>query len=467
MSRMKLGFAVLLLTAIAGVVPQAHAQANLKVMIVGASGSWQALGVGTFKGGACPTGSNPGCAHYTNGSFNLNDTRPGVKVPGTAPVVDAATVWIVWDNTVSDPTCATACNVWAYAKVDSIVGNRCYFASPRCNVNVASFPAPSQKIATNIWGADQTPPGPVQALFTTGVAVNVAASEIRPEDAAFGQCRINSVLGGANDGLAGLGYGTSASGTCPAFGAALSVLEGHDLHSAYPGSTQTAHPMAFNISGHDPFTNATIPAFTTINVGAVPLVFITDAESATGLQNVKNVSLKQLQTVFSGASCKGTDLGGGTDPINVYQREPLSGTMNAAEYTAFRLPRDSGSNYDLINGASQETGIGGIDPVSNLTCGTAGSGGRYRSVGNGDETSFILNSQTNFGLDGIGYMFFSYGNVSGFAAAPTKYNYLTIDNVDPIFQLWGTTFDPGLRRTSGRAGCRSRTSAMAATGSGS
>src|SRR5258706_1246170 len=140
MSRMKSVFAILVLIAGTGAVQAANAQATLKVLIVGASGSWQALGVGTYKAGACPTGSQPGCAHYTNGTFNLTDTRPSLLTPPRANDTDVGTIWIVWDNTVSDPTCASSCNVWAYIKVDSIVGNRCYFASPKCNVNVGSFP---------------------------------------------------------------------------------------------------------------------------------------------------------------------------------------------------------------------------------------------------------------------------------------------------------------------------------------
>ena len=162
MSRMKLLCTIALLAGIAGFVSKASAQATVKVIIGGASGTWQNFATGTYKSGACPTGSNPGCAHYTSSAFSLVDSRPTVK--GGTSVTDGGTAWIVWDNTTADPNCATACNVWAYIKVDSIVGNRCYFAHPRCNVTSPTpFPAPSQSIATNIWGADTTPPAPIQA----------------------------------------------------------------------------------------------------------------------------------------------------------------------------------------------------------------------------------------------------------------------------------------------------------------
>ena len=456
MSRMKSVFAIAVLIAVAGAVQAANAQATLKVLIVGASGTWQNLAEGTYKAGACPTGARAGCGHASYGkptTVDLNDIRPSFS--GHPTVTDTGNMWLVWDNMTADPTCATSCSVWAYIKVDSIVGNRCSFATPRCTVTITSFPAtPDQVIAAaSYWPAEVNPPGPIQSLFTTGSTVNVAASEIRPEDAAFGQCRINSALGGGNDGLAGLGYGTNASGVCPAFGAPISALEGDNLISAYPGSSTTAHPMAFNISGHDPFTNSTVPAFTTKNIGAVPLIFVYNRQDPAGLQPASgNVTLHQLQTVFSGRSCLGSDLGGGANHINEYQREPLSGTMNTAEYTAFRLPRDSAGNYDTVNGASQETGIGtfGISgstvTVSALPCTTGGN--RYRSVGQGDETSFVQNSTTNYGVDGVGYIFFSYGNVKALADSP-NYGYFEIDGVDPIWQLYGSTYDPGQPTVSG------------------
>lgn len=444
MSRMKFLCTIALLVGSASLVPQANAQATVKVMLSGASGTWQNFATGTYKAGACPTGSHPGCAHYTSSAFSLNDSRPTSK--GGSPVTDGGTIWIVWDNTTADPNCATACNVWAYTKVDSIVGNRCYFAHPRCTVTSPTpFPSPSQSIATNIWGADSTPPAPIQALFTTGTAVNAANSEVRPEDALFGQCRINSVAGGGNDGLSGLGLGINASGTCPAFGAALANLEGTDLVSAYPGSTSTAHPLAFNISGKDPFTGQAIPAFSTVSIGAVPLIIITNRQGA--LKNVTDASLPQLQTAFSGKNCTGTVFpGGGAGNFNVYSREPLSGTMNTAEYTFFRLPRDSSGNYDLVNGASQETGLTGKEPVNGVACTTGGA--RYQGIGQGELTKFVQNSNTLFGVDGIGYVFFSYGNVSSIADN-ANYGYLTVDGVDPIWQVHSTKYDAGQSATPG------------------
>lgn len=435
MSSMKFLCAVLLAAVIGSMAPHARAQVTVKVVIAGSSGIWQAMGVGTYKGGACPTGSQAGCAHYTNSSFNLNDTRPTLKGGSTATDVNA--MWIVWDNTSADPNCATACNVWAYLKVDNTVGARCYFAQPQCNINVTTFPAPGGLISSAIWGADTAPPAPIQALFTSpsGVKVNVQAADIRPEDSVFAQCRVNSKTGGGSDGLNGLGLGVNNSGVCPPFGATLAQLEGTDLVSAYPGSTSTAHNLAFNIAGKDPFSGTAIPTYGVAPVGAIPMIFMTNRQGA--LASVKDVSLSQLQQAFSGADCRGSVVGGTASNINVYSREPLSGTMNALEYTAFRLPRDASGNYA---GKSQETGLTGKEPVNGVACSAGGS--RYQGVGQGELTKFIQNSNSLFGVDGLGYTFFSYGNVSSIANS-ANYGYLTVQGVDPIFEVYGTTYDPG------------------------
>jgi hypothetical protein len=446
MSHLKSGFAVLLLTAIVGVAPRAHAAPTLKVMMVGASGTWQAMAVGTFRGGKCPTAqTGANCAHYTNGSFTLTDQRQSLK--GGMNLTDSGAIWIVWDKNVSDPTC-TSCNVWAYIKVDSIVGNRCYFARPHCKVSVASWPAavnPGQiTLGSPAWGNDVDPPTSIQALFTTGTVTNVAVSEIRPEDAQFGQCRINSQVGGAHDGLDGLGLGSNATGTCPAFGATLGQLAGTDLTSSYPGSSATAHPIAFNISGNDPYSNTAIPAYSEVTLGVSPLIFITARQNH--LQNVTNATLAQLQTLFSGANCSGDVLDNGTaGDIDVYVREPLSGTMNTAEYTAFRLPLGSGGSY---GGASQETGFTGL-AVKNAPCsGGAGHGLRRSVIGTGEEVKAILHSNDTSGsnvldqTDGIGYAFFSYGNVSSIKGS-ANFGYLQINGVDPLFEVYATTYDDG------------------------
>src|SRR3984957_9490126 len=290
MTRMKSIFAALLLTAIVSVVPQAHAQ-TAKVILAGSSAMWQTMALAAYKSGGGGSGGNAPCFHYTGSNFNLTDGRPTTK--GGTTAVDLGNVWIVWDSSATP-------NVWAYSKVDSGVGDRCYFAQPHCNINISSFPAAANLITPNtLWGdnsADSTPPSAVSALFTSGsLLISAAATDIRPEDALFATCRANSKLGGGVDGLAGLGYGTNTNGSCPAFGSALAALEGSDILSAYPASTSTAHVLAFAISGKAPFTGTAIPLSTTISVGAPPVIFITQREGA--LKTVTNATDSELQQV--------------------------------------------------------------------------------------------------------------------------------------------------------------------------
>jgi len=421
---MKTIFAVLLLIAIASVVPQVHAQ-TAEVILAGSSAMWQSMALAAYKSGSCVSGGTAPCFHYTASNFNLSDGRPTTKGGSTA--VDLGNVWIVWDSS-STP------KVWAFIKVDSGVGDRCYFAQPHCNINISSFPAPANLITPNtLWGdnsADSTPPSSVSALFTSGsLLVNTAATDIRPEDALFATCRANSKLGGGVDGLAGLGYGANNTGACPVFGAALANLEGSDILSAYPGSTSTAHILAFAISGKDPFTGTAIPAATTVSVGATPVVFITQRTGA--LKTVTNATDTELHEVFGGSDCNASAFGVSAANIDVYLREPLSGTMNTTEYSVFRYP--------AISGVSQETGVNAVNPLaSNCTSG----GKRFRAIGTGEEVKSVLNSGTNNGNDGIGYTFFSYGNVSTIADS-ASYGYLTLNGIDPIFHRYGSTVDPG------------------------
>lgn len=456
MSRMKSIFVVLLLTAIVGVVPQARAANVVQVNIAGSSGVWQAMGVGAFN--YCNKLA-AGCGHWTSASnvINLTDTRL------TPVVVDPGTTWIVWN--------ATATKVWAFTKVDSVVGDHCYFAQPQCTVSstLANLSGSgSQQIASAIWGADQALPSSVQALFATGQSVSAAASDIRPEDGNFAMCRANSILGagsnsgGSGDNLDGLGYNSvNASGACPADGLGQSsgAYLGTPVKSGYPGSTALANVVAFNIKGKDPISGTTIPAFTAVAIGAYPIVFFDERDKGQ-LTDLTNVSEQQLQAAFSGTNCDANAFGLPSGSIGIYIREPLSGTMNTTEATVFRQPTvyPGASGLSGVLGASQEANVGSNNPLTGNpgTC-LSGSGVRYRALGAGEAVNWVLNSGKNLGIDGISYNFFSYGNMSKVANNPA-YAYVTLDNVDPIFASYGPQnstgkgYDPGQPATASAPG---------------
>src|SRR5207302_5244660 len=160
-------------------------------VIAGSSAMWQEMALAAYKGtntgSLCVSGGTAPCFHYTAKNFNLSDTRPTVKSGTTA--VDQGNIWVVWDSNT------TSTNVWVYIRVDSVVGTRCYFAQPHCFVNISAVPAPGNLIAASLWGdnsVDSALPANVASLFTTGnLLVTAAATDIRPEDGLFAQCRAN------------------------------------------------------------------------------------------------------------------------------------------------------------------------------------------------------------------------------------------------------------------------------------
>jgi hypothetical protein len=439
MSRMKSVVAVLVLTAVAGLVPYAHATAAVKVVAAGSSGMWQTMALGAWNNGSCPTGGTAPCEHYTDSvKFNLIDTRPTLNGLGGTAVTDTGDIWIVWDH--ANKTTGTH-NVWAYIKVDSVVGDRCFLAQPQCTVQAPSpFPAAGNKI-TFVWGADSTPPSDVQSLFSTGTAVVAAATDIRPEDAYFAICRNNSKAGkAAFDSTDGLGYNpNNAAGTCATYPAGLAGGVGDSIGSGVGNpSTDNAHVLAFSLpGGEDPLTGTTVPAATTYSVGADAIIFAYSAGSQ--LSGLSNATETQLQNVFGGIRCDADAFGLSSGGIQVYQREPLSGTMNTTEATVFRLPVAQNPN-PTVYGTSQENGVNGTNPLTgtSVPCSSSdGKGGRWRAIGTSEEVASVQNSDVSgkntWGplTGGIGYAFQSFGTFSALAGN-AAYGYVTLDGVEPI-----------------------------------
>jgi hypothetical protein len=459
MSRMNAICAVLVLAAMVAVVPSAKATGPTGLVVAsGSSAMWQTIGLAAFNNGNCGAAKvklTPPCYHWTSKTkLNLQDTRPTlVKAsrggPGAA-TEDAGNTWIVWDSNTS----SSGPHYWAYIQEDSTVGNRCFFAVPQCSIVAPSGDtfAAGNEISTALWGPDTALPSSLQAILTStaGAKVNAAASDIRSEDALFAECRANSKLGngtingGADDGLDGLGYGVNPSGTCPVYKqtikgktvySTLAEDEGSPIVTGYPGSSSSFNVMAFNFgSGYDPFSGKavlTTAKIVTISVGIDPIVFVTNRQAA--LANVLNATAAQLQTVFSGTDCNANNFAGGKNAaIYAYLREPLSGTYNTTESNVMRRPVET-LVAPAILGVSQElyTNAPSNNPLKNQPC-NSGTGFRSRAIGTGQEVQSVQESQTNNSLDGIGYTFFSFGNVSPIQNS-ANYAYLTLESVDPIF----------------------------------
>ena len=128
MSRMKSLFAALILTAIAGIAPQAQAQ-TVKVVLVGSSAMWQSLALGAYNDGTASLAATAPL-DYASNNLNAHDTRNQAR-----QLDDPGTLWVVWDSSAT-----TATNVWAFIKIDSVIGIRCYFGNAtRCNWTSTSF----------------------------------------------------------------------------------------------------------------------------------------------------------------------------------------------------------------------------------------------------------------------------------------------------------------------------------------
>jgi hypothetical protein len=201
-------------------------------------------------------------------------------------------------------------------------------------------------------------------------------------------------------------------------------------------------------------------------VGAAPVVIVKGSKNS--LASLQNASPRQLQLVFSGHICD-ADVFDGPDGsplasggLNIFLREPSSGTMNTTEATLFRGPTVSPNNGTATAplGYSQEWYVGSNDPLAGQS-GTCNSGNansaRYRGIGTSEVVDGVINSNLTSGLsggftpfptqqDGIAYTFFSFGNVKGLNDS-ANYGYITINDVDPIFATYNpsttaASFDP-------------------------
>jgi hypothetical protein len=395
----------------------ASASAQLKVQGVGSSALYQGASLAAFQlaGG--------GAGHYTaSNAGKIHDTRSG------AIVDENGTLSVVWN--------AAQTQVWTYLSVDSVVGNRAYFAQPRTTLVLASpLPAAGQKISTGLWGADAaTIPAGVQALINN-VAFNAAFTDILPADAKFAQNRANCGTG-TTATIGCLGYGTAD----PNIGTAIVSVAG----------TQ-AHPVNFNIFGSDPFSGSAIPNYTVVPIGISPIIFITNRTNPAGLGQValfNDVSFQATaQLLFTGTDCAGTAWGpfdaAHEFAVNPIEREPLSGTMNTFEFN-FMVQNGQGSTAQgyfsqesILNPPYFVPGsFGAIQPATNNPLNGACPGGngyaspnqgkRMRAVGTGEAVTTVKNTG-----DAIGYIFFGYGNVSPIANS-ALYGYLKYQTVDPI-----------------------------------
>ncbi len=411
-----------LLAASAAFSPAAHAVTySAQVLTSGSSAQF-----GVFAEAAYQLAKADGQAfHFT--------AKTSACTSACASLVDArnsnigpqsGTIWIVWSETSG--------RVWAYTSVDSTVGVRMFEAAPRAEeslVALASLPA-SGSNALAVWddgSVDAALPAAVYAVVN-GARVNAANTDIRPEDALYATTRtLTSVANG------GLGYGNYVSGNCQ-------VGLGYKSEVTPTGGS-IATPVSFALSGADPCSGTAVPSFTTIPVGAAPIVFLANKSDASGLgssavKSITTTGSNDAYELFSGTSCNASLLGGSSSvAVNPILREPLSGTMNTTEFSVFEPT------------GTQEKGVTTATNPLDSKC-AAGGGTRQRGIGTGDITKGV-----NALTDSIGYVFFSYE-----ALVPASFpniKYLELNGVDPLATSASSTYTGALPTcgTSGKFTC--------------
>ena len=441
----KLRLGTLLLTAITAVVP-ANAQT---VHVAGASATSQFL---TAALAADQLAVNEIAANVANGTWGAGQQATyHWTAKNSAYIIDnrdslgrivpeVGNVFVVWIASASDPTGNTnVTDIWTAESVDATVAVRAFSAQEKTGsgAQLQLVPAASGSLIspTSLW-ADGNPdvslltaPNVAAAVGTSSngtgdVHINVALTDLRPEDALFATNRALAKLNTTT--WAGLGY----VGPTKYIGAPILTAQ---------GTGTAATPVSFALSGKaDPISKIDVPAYTTIAVGAGPMIFVLNnggvfSSSTTNLITGLGTKSFPLAHLFDGtttadthnAAFGGPGDGAGT-PLILFLREPLAEAMNVIEYNLFRFV---GNTDD-----SQEVGV--INPTrapyNPLNLATPGHGSRQRAL----STSEVVGSSKTptYGLLGnansLGYIAFSFANASKLSG--TNFNYLTVDGVDPL-----------------------------------
>jgi hypothetical protein len=511
--RQKMKFAFAVTAAIlACAAASVHAQAPGEVIAMsGSSALYEELGQASSII-SLQTGATD-CVWDSGGTkdFTLTDTRPGLAGIG-ANTTDTGTAWIFWTSGVSG-TCESPTagfDIIVFVSVDSTVGNRCFFASPSCTLTLATAlaatGAPYAPISpTALPGISESdlPATVINGITNSlgtglGAAINAAATDIRPEDAAFATLRaltpcgqniqdtITLTVGGAETletvytQYEGIGDQTTSYdqvGGKTVAGAAID--EGN-------GGTKVFNVLAFNLFGKDPIvtTNNVVSSYTVTQVGAVPVVvFVNPANiSGFGSLSLSNIDRGILAGYLDGTYGSTSDAFLVQSPSappsgsTVFIREYLSGTYNTMEY-GIPNNREIQSGQDVGLAAQQANANGVSFPPYNCSGGTVYGGATYglnlnskylndppstinplyesftrpsgetsirtRQIGTGDEIGGVLGTNTGHTLsptDSLGYAFWSAANFVNATAKTGKY--LTVDGVDPIQETWADGLIP-------------------------
>ena len=426
-------------TVLAQTSTQCLGGVNLKFVGVGSSAQTNAL---AYAATSLLTTAHGGYGLISFKGSTITDKRASKSDSGL-------TTWVAWDpSTVA----GNKCDAYVYWQTDSGVGVKDWFAYEKftatagvnlnkhfTSVAAAYATLPAEPIAlgqlipgladnstdpngvpSNLWAALNVTPetlvnsqaspnaycGNVSTVVNTSqywCYFNAAGTDIRPEDALYATTRAlttyNGIVPPATKGgtLTGLGYTGSTNGCVGTATVGCTILD-----SFQNGGTASAafNVVKFALSGTDPISSGTLPSYTTLSVGAAPVVVIVGNEDTANLGQTfsdgtatnytyNDINGQVLAQVFSGyTACLGdiqstsaNPTTGAGVPLQVIEREALSGTYNTFEFTGVRtqaggpLLNTATPNANADNGQEQFN-----DPVvfpgtgGNAAC-TFGPGG--------------------------------------------------------------------------------------------
>jgi len=420
------------------------------IMGAGSSALFNTLAITAFENGV-PGYPLCGPNHWTyKGGAVGSTTEISIHDSRSALIVnEPGTIWIAWNGSADGTTGLT--KVCAYLQVDSTVGVRAAMARTAAGAPAAS--AYLNPALAGVAGQNKVPntsvvdsPLPADVLSSvSGSLITVAGADIRAEDAKFATGRVLAAQGASVStvpwngsllnqllGAKGLGYANGAN--------LFSCAGDNTTPIGYPikssQSTSTANTVDFALFGTDPVScGAAAVSYHEYEIGAGPvMIFVNTSNSAEGHlgdANLTNINASVLAGFLDGTFSRTRDLftnyAAGTlaaYPVSTFIREPVSGTMNVLEYN---IP-NTNRYY-----TTQEKGVTG-GPVGSANNPLAlanpnGFGGRYRTIGTGEEVSTVIKA-TN--PDSLGYAFWSYGNFASVTSGSIA-RYLTVDGVDPLY----------------------------------
>jgi hypothetical protein len=457
MTKSKFLLAAMSLGAAVACVSNAGAQYTplLQFYTAGSSAQFNTFGIAASN--TIGSNSGPLCGSHHWSKKNSSALPIYLFDPRSASISnEGANVWVAWDDNAANGV-ANAGVVCFYASVDSIVGVRAYMAHGTLQLASGLVGQADATLVPLLQNAGEALPQSIYNIIN-GAVLNAANTDIRPEDAKFASMRTLTKYGNQVTGRAVTGVG------------AFNGVNGQGASILSSQSTATANPVDFAIDGGDvdPVNSSNgVRQYFDVSIGAAPVMVIANVSNTAsghlGDGTFTNVNRFVLARALEGKVLRTRDLNytvGYTNAsstytttapevaLNVFVREPLSGTYNTMEFSIPNALEIDGTTFNpgTVNG--QETGIDpnlkACVPTSTSNCNaqnvesgnplfhkTAINGFRARAVGTGEMVTAVNNN-----ADSIGYAFWGFSTFAG----KTHLKYLTVDGVDPLYA--GATANP-------------------------